>query len=263
MEEIKSRTIIELSGSIKNKIISDLQHLGIADGDILMVHSSFRSLGKYELNPEIIISAFLDTIGTNGTLLMPALSYEQEPIDIHSTSDTPSNVGALPEYFRLRNGTIRSVHPTHSVCGVGPAVKELFSEHQNDSTPCGQFSPFSKILNIEAKIVMLGCTLMPNTTMHAIEELIGPPYLFGDFREYKITTGGGEKYTKKYRTHGFKGYNQMYDRIKASCFPKELYSCGYVLDAKTYVINTKILKSAVLSKLKEDILFFVEPKSDN
>ncbi len=254
---------MKLVSELKKKIISDLQYLGIADGDILMVHSSFRSLGKYELNPEIIISAFLDTIGKKGTLLMPALSYEQNPKDVHITSDTPSNVGALPEYFRLRNGTIRSVHPTHSVCGVGPAVKELFSEHQNDSTPCGQFSPFNKILNIDAKIVMLGCTLMPNTTMHAIEELIGPPYLFGDFRDYKITTYDGEKYTKKYRTHGFKGYNQMYDRIKSSYFPKELYSSGYVLDAKTYVINAKILKSAVLSKLKEDILFFVEPKSDS
>jgi len=263
MEGIKSCSIIELSASIKKKIISDLQRLGISDGDILMVHSSFRSLGKYELNSEIIISAFLDTIGKNGTLLMPALSYAQEPNDIHSTSDTPSNVGALQEYFRLRNGTNRSVHPTHSVCGVGPAVKELFSGHQNDSTPCGQFSPFNKILNIDAKIVMLGCSLMANTTMHAIEELIVPPYLFGDFREYEITTDAGEKYTKKYRTHGFKGYNQMYDRIKSSYFPKKLYSSGYVLDAKTYVINTKILKSTVLSKLKEDILFFVEPKSDS
>ena len=209
---------------MKKKIISDLQSLGIANGDIIMVHSSFRSLGKYELNPEIIISAFLDTIGKKGTLLMPALSYAQEPNDVHSTSDTPSNVGSLSEYFRLRNGTIRSVHPTHSVCGIGPAVKELFSEHQNDSTPCGQFSPFNKILNIEAKIVMLGCGLLPNTAIHAIEESIGPPYLFGDFREYKITTGDGKKYTKKYRTHGFKGYNQMYDRIKSSYFPKELYS---------------------------------------
>ncbi len=248
---------------MKNKIISDLQRLGIADGDILMVHSSFRSLGKYELNPEIIISAFLETIGESGTLLMPALSYAQEPNDIHSTSDTPSNVGALAEYFRLRNGTIRSLHPTHSVCGVGPAVKELFSGHQNDSTPCGEFSPFSKILNIDAKIIMLGCGLMPNTTMHAIEELINPPYLFGDFREYKITTCEGEKYTKKYRTHGFKGYYQMYDRIKSSYFPGNLYSAGYILDANTYVINTKILKKTVLSKLKNDILFFVKPKPES
>ena len=248
---------------MKNKIISNLQHLGITGGDIIMVHSSFRSLGKYGLSPEIIISAFLETIGECGTLLMPALSYEQIPNNVHSTSDTPSNVGALAEYFRLRKGTIRSLHPTHSVCGVGPAVKELFKDHRNDSTPCGDFSPFSKILNINAKIVMLGCGLMPNTTMHAIEELIIPPYLFGDFREYIITTSKGEKYTKKYRTHGFNGYYQMYDRLKSSCFPKDLYSSGYVLDAKTYVINTKTLKKTVLSKLKNDILFFVKPKPES
>jgi len=246
---------------ITNRIVSDLQHLGIADGDILMVHSSFKSLGQYNLNPEIIISALLDAVGSNGSLLMPALSYEQKPHDVHSTSDTPSNVGVLPEYFRLRKGTIRSIHPTHSVCGIGPAVEELFKEHHNDSTPCGRFSPFSKILNIDAKIVILGCSLCQNTTMHAIEELIEPPYYFGDFCEYIITASNGKEYKKKYRKHGFKGLNQMYDRIAPLNSSKILYSAGSVLDAKTYVINTKELKRVVISKLKEDILFFVEAKT--
>ena len=246
---------------ITKRIVADLHHLGIAKGDVIMVHSSFKSLGNYDLNPEMIVTALLASVGTKGTVLMPALTFAQEPHEIHSTCDTPSNVGALPEYFRQRNGTIRSVHPTHSVCGFGPTAKEFLDRHQDDSTPCGPFSPFRKILDINAKIVMLGCSLMPNTTLHAIEELIEPPYYFGDFCDYQITTSAGKQYTKRYRTHGFQGFNQRYDRIKLLSSTK-LYSTGRVLDAETFVINTQTLKKVVLSKLKDDPLFFVEKKVD-
>jgi len=244
---------------ITKKIISDLHHLGIAKGDVIMVHSSIKSLGKYDLNPETIVEALLAAIGTNGTLLMPALTFAQKPNDVHSTRDTPSNVGALPEYFRLRKGTIRSLHPTHSVCGFGPAANELLKDHQKDSTPCGPFSPFSKILNINAKIVMLGCGLEPNTTMHAIEELVEPPYYFGDFCKYKITDNKGKEFYRKYKKHGFEGLNQRYDKIKL-LDSSNLFCKGKVLDAETFVINTKSLKKAVLSKLKDNPLFFVEKK---
>ena len=244
---------------ISKKIISDLRQLGIVEGDVIMVHSSFKSLGEYDLNPEIVIDALLKTIGKSGTLLMPGLSYAQTPHEVHSTRETPSNVGALPEYFRLRNGTIRSLHPTHSVCGVGPAIEELFKNHEKSSTPCGPYSPFTKILNIDAKIVMLGCGLNPNTTMHAIEELVEPPYYFGDFCEYKIIDFSGKEFLKKYRKHGFEGLNQKYDRIESLNSPN-LICKGKVLDAETFVINTKKLKKAVLSKLKENVMFFVEKK---
>jgi aminoglycoside 3-N-acetyltransferase len=244
---------------ITKRIVSDLHHLGITAGDVIMVHSSFNSLGQYNLTPEIVVSALLAAIGTRGTLLMPALSYAQEPHHIHNVSDTPSNVGGLQEYFRLRKGTIRSVHPTHSVCGFGAAAKELLDRHQDDSTPCGPYSPFRRILDISAKIVMLGCGLRPNTTMHALEEIVEPPYLFGDFYDYQITTSTGEQYTKMYRRHGFQGWIQKYDRIELSS-STEMYSTGTVLDGKTYIINTQELKKVVLSKLRDDPLCFVERK---
>gem|GEM_PF-2815357 len=34
---------------ISKKIISDMHRLGIAKGDVIMVHSSIKSLGKYDL----------------------------------------------------------------------------------------------------------------------------------------------------------------------------------------------------------------------
>ena len=97
------------------RIASDLEALGIQSGDIVLVHSSLKSLGHVKGGPETVIQGLLQAIGDDGTLLMPALSYGQEPHHTHSARETPSNVGAIPEHFRKREGSLRSIHPTHSV----------------------------------------------------------------------------------------------------------------------------------------------------
>lgn len=249
--------------AIQKKIADDLASLEIKPGDTILVHSSLKSLGAVPGGAEAIVDAFIQFLGPLGTLLMPGLSFRQEPHHIHNSKETPCCVGALPEYFRKRPGTVRSLHPTHSMCGVGVAAAELFVSHFIDTTPCGSNSPFIKITERPAKIVMLGCGLKPNTTMHALEEIIKPPYLFGDECEYHITGAYGKAYQKKYICHGFNkhGWEQRYDRI-VELPDTSFLRCGRVLDAETFVIDTQGLRSAVLEKWKSDILFFVSRKSD-
>jgi len=109
------------------QLANQLQEIGVKRGDVIMVHSSFKSLGIKD--PEQIILALLEVIGVSGTLLMPALSYLQKPSDVHDTNRTPTYVGFLSEYFRCRTGTQRSIHPTHSVCGVGRQAHEWLDDH--------------------------------------------------------------------------------------------------------------------------------------
>lgn len=94
-------------------LAEQIRHSGVERGDIVLVHSSFKSLGIRD--PEEFILAMLEVLGEYGTLLMPSLSYQQHPPHIHSTNTTPSCVGFLSEYFRTRAGTVRGQHPTHSV----------------------------------------------------------------------------------------------------------------------------------------------------
>lgn len=243
------------------RIVADLKTLGVADGDTLLVHSSFKSLGQPGLTPETVILALLAAVGPSGALLMPALSYLQEPHAIHKTLETPSCVGMLPEYFRKRAGTIRSLHPTHSMSGVGPGVADLFARHAEDDTPCGPHSPFHLILDTPAKILMLGCGLRPNTTMHAIEEFVQPPYLFGSYCEYQITNAQGFTYRKIYRKHGFRGWIQRYDRVGQLAAPG-LLAAGRVLQAESYLIQASVLKTAALAALQQDPLYFIDRATD-
>jgi aminoglycoside 3-N-acetyltransferase len=238
-------------------LVADLRSIGLRSGDKVMVHSSFKSLGIRE--PETIIQALLVVLGENGTLLLPALSYLQQPPLVHDTRTTPTCVGYLTEYFRTRPGVTRSLHPTHSVCAIGASVDELLGDHGADATPCGEHSPFHKLLHRSGRILMLGCGLRPNTTMHAIEEYARPPYLFGDPLIYTITDANGHIFQKQYVHHGFKGYAQRYDRAEAVLDAAQLRR-GMVGNASSYLIDSHALHTQALVQLRSDPFYFVEPK---
>lgn len=146
---------------------ANLLALGVRPGGVLMVHSSLRALGNVPGGAEMVIQGLLSALGENGTLLMPALTYERviPTCPVFDVRQTPSNVGIIPETFRKREGTRRSIHPTHSVCALGPLAAALLDPHIEDNTPCGPHSPFHTMPEHGGQILMLGCGLEPNTSM--------------------------------------------------------------------------------------------------
>ena len=131
-----------------------LVRLGIPRDAPVMVHSSLALLSREGIGPlqaaEILTEYF-------ETLLMPAMSWRNvkpEHPNWHEL-DTPSCVGILSEVFRTAIATYRSIHPTHSVCGIGPRAAGLLSEHHLDSTPCSARSPFGKLC-ADGWVLLLG-----------------------------------------------------------------------------------------------------------
>ncbi|MFH1086336.1 MAG: AAC(3) family N-acetyltransferase, partial [Chloroflexota bacterium] len=196
-----------------------------------------------------------------GTLLLPALSYERvgpaQPV--FDVRRTPSNVGAIPEHLRTRPGTRRSLHPTHSVCGVGPRAAEFLGEHHLGETPCGPYSPFRKLRDAGGQLVFLGCGLRPNTSMHGVEELALPPYLFREMVTYRAILPDGGEVAVRSRRHGFVGFRQRYDRIGALLAPEGELRVGPVLAATVYVLEAAAVWARGVAALSEDPLHFVEP----
>lgn len=235
-----------------------LNDLGVQAGDSLMVHSSFKSLGPVPGGIETLVQGLLRAVGPDGTLLMPALSWDLRPPKIFDVRSTCSIVGAIPEYFRTRPGTLRSIHPTHSVCAVGRRAQELLDGHRADSTPCGPHSPFARLSQEGGKILMLGCGLRPNTTMHALEECIQPPYLLGPSVVFTMADATGATCQKEYRTHNFKGYKQRYDRVEQLPGADVFLRRGRVLQAEAFLIDTPGLRRAVIPMLQKQPLFFVD-----
>jgi aminoglycoside 3-N-acetyltransferase len=226
----------------------------------LLVHSSLRALGRVPGGAETVIAGLRRALGPEGTLLMPALTYErvtpQNPrFDVRHT---PANVGVIPETFRQQPGVLRSAHPTHSVCALGPLAGQLLGDHGHDTTPCGPHSPFHQLPQHSGQILMLGCGLKPNTSMHAVEELVVPPYLYDLPIAYELTLADGQTQIKTYTPHNFRGWQQRYERVEELLNSSALRR-GQVLQAQALLLQADAFWQAALAALRRDPLHFVAP----
>jgi len=242
------------------KIRNQLNDLGIAPGDVVLMHSSMKAL-KTELTPEGFLLELMDALTGTGTLLLPALTYESVTLEhpYFSVTESEPCVGILPKTFMRMCGVLRSLHPTHSVFAWGANADALTREHINDNTPVGSFSPFMLLPEFDGKILFIGDILHSCTFMHGIEEIVGAPYVMNkDMTQYMLTDAKGKTIKKDYYTHNFKGWEQEYPRIRDILEYPDIRT-GQICSAPCTLIDSKKLKTAAIKRFQKDIYAFVSP----
>ena len=176
---------------------------------------------------------------------------------------TPSCVGYLTEYFRTQvPGVLRSMHATHSLAARGRLAAELVCDHYLDETPVGKNSPLAKLPQYNGKILFLGCSTDRNTSMHGVEELCTPPYLFLPERTtYYLLDGEGGCIERESLCHNFvvngKHIDQRYSRI-AELLPEDKIKRGKILDADCVLMDSAAVWEIGAARLAEDPYYFVE-----
>jgi aminoglycoside 3-N-acetyltransferase len=150
-----------------------LQHYGVSRDGVLIVHSAIAGLSRQGFRAEGIIEALLDHM-RGGNLFMPTMTWRTVTVDKPHWDEiaTPSHTGVLTEIFRTRYASARSIHPTHSIAGVGPAARTLTSRHQLDTTPVSANSPYGLMRDYETFVLMVGVGLEACTAIHLPEETI-------------------------------------------------------------------------------------------
>jgi len=148
---------------------------GVRPGDILIVHSSMKSIGQVEGGPEAVIRALQAAVAGEGTLLMPVFTAPA-PDGVWRQAETPSRTGLLTETFRRTAGVVRSLHPTHSVAAWGRRAGEFAAGHDRTSG-LGVGSPFHKAAAAGAGVLMIGCRLPSCSLVHVSEAIVRVPYL--------------------------------------------------------------------------------------
>lgn len=169
-----------MSKVTKSDITKALFELGIGNGDIVLVHSSFKSLGEVDGGAETVISGFMDAVGEDGTLVFPTF-VQKDFANAYKTwhIDKESDTGYLTNYFRKREGSIRSDQATHSVAAAGKRAAWLTQTHGHTSkrvgnmgeTPFAPDSPWEKMYIEKAKVVLLGVSPVYLTFRHYAESL--------------------------------------------------------------------------------------------
>jgi aminoglycoside 3-N-acetyltransferase len=161
----------------QDDIVAGLRALGLGPGDMVQVHSSLSSFGYVEGGADAVVDAFLEVIGTEGTLMVPTFNHQSREAfdDEHEIFDlrtTRSINGAITEAVRLRPQARRSLHPTHPYAAIGPKAEWLTSEHLNVRT-FGMRSPLGKLVSGGGKICMLGVGVNSCTAAHVAETRAG------------------------------------------------------------------------------------------
>ena len=91
----------------KQDVILGLKNLGLKTGDVVLLHSSYISLGDFEGTPQDVLDAFFEVVGPEGTVAVPAFG----------------NLGVLTVLLRQHPNVVISSCPTGTVAAVG---KEVF-----------------------------------------------------------------------------------------------------------------------------------------
>src|SRR5438034_6457888 len=148
----------------------------LTSGDVVFVHSSIDHL-NLDFPFYRILTLLRNVVGEQGTLLFPSYpnhrisSYEYllqgRSFDVRRT---PSYVGLLTEFARRQKGAVRSLHPTKSVCAIGPLAHELTGTHHNSPYPYDHSSPYRKLTDAGARIIGLGTWTSRLSFVYCVED---------------------------------------------------------------------------------------------
>lgn len=163
-----------------------LSRLGIKEGDSVITHSSFKSLGPVENGAQTIINGMRSAVGEAGTLVFSTLcSRDWAHVYENWHLDAESDVGYLTNYFRKLPGAIRSNHATHSVAAIGPMAEYITETHGESGlrygflgdTPFASDSPWDKTYALNTKILLMGVGIRKATHRHLAEYIFMEKYM--------------------------------------------------------------------------------------
>jgi len=154
------------------------QELGVVKGDTLFIHSSVDFL-NISFSPLRLLHILMEVTGEEGTLLFPgwhfnyrAEDYLKDENNIFDIKRSPAVMGLLPELARRMPDAHRSIHPINSIIGIGKHAKEILSGHEQSIYPCGETSPYYKMLDYGAKIIGIGVNTNFLSFVHCPENIL-------------------------------------------------------------------------------------------
>ena len=164
------------------KILAALQSFGAFKADLLFVHSSLSACGSIDGGPATVVSALLSWISDRAALAMPTHTWSYPDATgvapVYDYKSTPSVVGTITNYYWKQPGTVRSLHPSHSLACNGPDAEEFCADHESCETPCGQGTPYRHIAEGNSSVLMFGTTMDSYTLFHTAEDAAEVPYLY-------------------------------------------------------------------------------------
>lgn len=233
------------------EIVEQLRALGVREGSVLLVHTSFRAVRPVEGGPLGLIEALTRALGPRGTLVMPTMTDGETVFDPRTTPS--QDMGIVAELFWRQPGVIRSTHPGGSFAARGLRAEAICAP-QPLSPPHGPDSPVGRVYDLGGQILLLGVGHSENTTLHMAEALADVPYAVSHPCVVELN-GVAQTVPIAETDHCCTGFRKADAWLRGAGLQRE----GKVGSADARLMNARDLVAAVVPRLREDPLIFLCP----
>ncbi|RVX38040.1 aminoglycoside 3-N-acetyltransferase [Nonomuraea polychroma] len=175
-----------------DRLARDFAALGVGFGQVVLLHSSLKSLGRSECGAGTVVAALRKVLGGDGTLVVPAgtsgnsdtsplyraavagmtpdeAAAYRSRMPAFDPATTPSHqMGQIAEHVRTLPGALRSAHPHTSFAAMGSRAAEIIEGHDRDCL-LGERSPLARLYDAGALVLLLGVGYDKCTAFHLAE----------------------------------------------------------------------------------------------
>ena len=255
-------------------MIEALTKIEIKAGDTLLVHSSLPDIGLWEGEikdiPRHCKDALFEVIGDEGTLTVPAYFYEYArkgiPYDI-KRSPVSKELGIFSSYIAKLPGSTRSVNPITAIAAVGKNA-EYINKDTNPSS-YGFDTHWDRLLNLNAKMFILGTDMRSMTFAHHVEQCMCVPYLYNKLYTTPIYDDG-DLIKEHICAHvRYLDYDIEYkNRVKFDAKYSEIVEEGYKVKNTELglgfirVVNFRTVFDFLADEIKKNTWFLLEKKPE-
>lgn len=239
----------------------------IGDAKLVLLHSASRAVGSVPGGAESIARAVLDACADR-TLVVPTFTARRTDPSTWTSPPAPEELfdairdelplfdpewsppwgmGRLVDLVWRAPGALRSFHPVESVAAVGPLAASLVRPHPLDD-PMGPRSPWARMVEHDARIVLLGVGLERCSLLHHAERMAEVPYvdvsyampvaLDGDRTWIEVTSGNN--------------CSEGFPRLEPSLRRAGLVRDVLVGDARTMLLSARALLGHARQALARD-----------
>ena len=259
----------------RDDLARDLRALGLAHGDLVMVHASVRAVGEIAGGPDEIHLAIKDVIGDEGTLIMyagcpryvdeigrgnlapgeEAEVAEKLPAFDALTARSARENGALVELLRTYPGCRVNPHPARFV--VWGRESDYLLSHQPWDYAFGPHSLLERFVQLNGKILLLGCDHDTVTFLHYAEHIVEIPGKRVAHFKVPVMEGGRRVWRamEEFNTAGDGVHPSWPDRFFASLVDTHLEETGnrggLVGRAPSHLLNARALLDDALPRMRD------------
>jgi aminoglycoside 3-N-acetyltransferase len=235
------------------ELADQLRALGVEEGDVLLVHTSFRAIRPVEGGPAGLIAALREALGSHGTLVMPSWTgNDEEPFDPGITPAAP-DLGVVADTFWRLPAVLRSQHCFAMAAG-GPEARLITSDPL--SFPIhGPRSPVGRVHDLDGEVLLLGVDHDADTMLHLAEILADVPYRV---RKHITVLKDGRPTRIDYleNDHCCQRFNLANEWLRA----RGLQSEGAVGHAHARLARARGIVAIALEHLRIDPVVFLHPR---